>query len=154
MNAREEPNSSASKPPKRMRKRFNIATILVTLAAALACALAAAYVTATLLVLAIILTSFVRSRAAPSHAELQNFIDALHNSGLAPSPFPPLKIHGYQTTWLILLSVKGEHDVRADHHLLFRDEIDATTWRSLKTRLNHGSAVRVNPKSNKRHFGL
>ena len=154
MNATEEPNLLASEPSKRMRKRLRRAVTLVTITASLACALAAAYASTTLLVLALIFVSFVRSRAAPSHAELQNFIDALHNSGLAPSPFPPLKIHGYQTTWLILLSVKGEHDVRADHHLLFRDEIDATTWRSLKTRLNHGSAVRVNPKSNKRHFGL
>jgi hypothetical protein len=123
-----------------LRRRLKYASIAVSFLAVGASIFSGATVTAVVLLCSALSTIFIDWGKAIDAASLTKLIEALHPNAHEIGGATESNIRGYHANWVAIVTTTSTA------HVIFRDEVSATEWRELITRLKHGSVLRAKPR--------
>jgi hypothetical protein len=131
-----------------LRARSKYACVAVSFFAAVASFFSGATMTAVVLLCAGLIASFINWGAAIDDASFKELIEKLHPNAGEISAATQSSVRGYHATWVAIITTT------AKSYVIFRDEVGATEWRELITRLKHGSVLRAKPRQITNRLGF
>jgi hypothetical protein len=131
-----------------LRTRFKYACVSVSFLAAAACFFSGATMTAVMLLCTSLTAIFINWGNTIDTASLKELIETLHPNSRATGETSEPGLCGYHANWGAIVTTSTKS------HVIFRDEISASEWRELITRLKHGSVLRAKPRQTTNRFGF
>jgi hypothetical protein len=131
-----------------LRVRLKYACVTVSFLATAVSFFSDATICAIVLLCAALIACFSDWGNVIDAASLTALIETLHPNAHPLVEAVEPNIRSYHATWVAVVTTTSKS------YVIFRDEVSATEWRELITRLKHGSVLRAKPRQITNRLGF